>query len=126
MRSGTDRNSVNTQGIVVTQKSAAQRENSLSLTPLSSSFDWSKILSTGARLVKFDRRAHSCSKNKTSSKMFYTASIVALAALSLCIVYRNRVYAAYASLKFLVNGRRMLIEAAEKVSQYDASVATSY
>jgi hypothetical protein len=58
--------------------------------------------------------------------MFYTASIFALAALSLCIVYMNRVYAAYASLKFLVNGRRMLIEAAEKVSQCDASVATSY
>jgi hypothetical protein len=58
--------------------------------------------------------------------MFYTASIVALAALSLCTVYRNRLFAAYASLKFLVNGRRMLIEATEKVSQYDVSVAIGY
>jgi hypothetical protein len=48
--------------------------------------------------------------------MIYTASIVALATLSLCLVYSSKLYATYASLKFLVNGRRMLMEAAEKVN----------
>jgi hypothetical protein len=58
--------------------------------------------------------------------MSHTASFIALAALSLCILYRNRLFAAYASLKFLVNGRRMLIEATKKVSQYDVFVKISY
>lgn len=56
--------------------------------------------------------------------MFYATSILALAVLSLCVVYRHRARATYASLKFLLNGRRMLLEAAEKVSQYDAFLAS--
>lgn len=56
--------------------------------------------------------------------MFYTAIVVAIAAISLCVVYGNRIYATYASLKFLVNGRRMLAEAAEEVRYHDYSVVT--
>lgn len=58
--------------------------------------------------------------------MLYATSVIALAALSFCVVYRNRAYAAFASLKFLINGRSMLIEAAEKVSQYVACNTSSY
>ena len=111
---------------MVAQKHAAQHETSLNSTPLSTVLDRHNPISTGVGLVDFDLHTQSRAVTQLRCNMSYTAFIIAIAVLSFGVTYRNRAYATYASLKFLINGRRMLIEAAAKVSHNNLDVATMY